>query len=308
MNDMFPRRDVLVGLSAAAVAGPAFAADKPDFAVPDGACDCHVHIYDSRFAYKPEARLKPKPGDVPDYRRSVQQRLHLSRAISVTPSTYGTDNRCNLDALAQFHGTARGVGVVAPDVRDAELKALNDGGIRGVRVAYPKEQLVALSHRLHELGWHMEFFLSPERTVALEPVLLSLPTPVVIDHLGHVAEPDGMKSAAYRTVRKLLDGGRAWIKVSGAYIDSKDGPPDYPDSSAVAKSYIAAAPERCLWASNWPMPDVTAGPNPKPRPDALPFFNLFGRWVPDAGLRHRILVENPESLYGFDPGNRPRPA
>jgi len=302
------RRDVIGGLAGAAVAGPALAADKPDFDVPDGACDCHAHIYDSRFPYKPDAALKPKPGDVIDYRHTVQWRLRLSRAITVTPSTYGTDNRCTLDALKQFAGNARGVGVVAPDVSDAELKALHDGGVRGVRVAYSGAQLTALSHRLHELGWHMEFFLPPERTVALEPVLLALPTPVVIDHLGHIAEPDGMKSAAYRTVRKLLDGGRAWIKVSGAYIDSKAGPPDYPDSSAVAKSYIAAAPERCLWASNWPFPDVTSGVDPRPRPDALPFFNLFGRWVPEAKLRHRILVENPERLYGFNSGNRPKPA
>ena len=125
--------------------------------------------------------------------------------------------------------------------------------------------------------------------------------------LANVPEPDGMNSAAYKTVRKLLDSGNCWMKVSGAYIQSKDGPPDYADSSAVAKSFIAAAPERCLWATNWPFPDISAGANAVARPDALPFFNLFGRWVPDAGLRNRILVENPEKLYGFDPANRPKP-
>jgi predicted TIM-barrel fold metal-dependent hydrolase len=133
-----------------------------------------------------------------------------------------------------------------------------------------------------------------------------LPTPVVLDHLAHIAEPGGLNSAGYKTARRLLDGGHAWMKCSGAYIDSKDGPPDFADSSAVARSYIAAAPERCLWATNWPFPDISAGPNPVPRPDALPFFNLFGRWVPDVAVRHRILVENPEKLYGFTPDSRPK--
>jgi predicted TIM-barrel fold metal-dependent hydrolase len=303
MSNMLLRRDVLAGLSAAAIAGPALAADKPDFAVPDGACDCHVHIYDSRFAYKPDARLKPNPGDVPDYHRSVQQRLQTSRAITVTPSTYGLDNSCMLDAVRQFNGAARGIAVVAPDVSDAELKALHDGGVRGVRLGYKAEQLIAISKRIAPLGWNMEFFRPGAQIAALESVLLNLPTPVVLDHLAHIEEPAGMNSAGYKAVRKLLDGGRTWIKVSGAYIDSKIGPPDYPDSSVLAKSYIAAASERCIWASNWPMPDVTMGP----RPDALPFFDLFGRWVPDPELRDRILVENPEKLYGFDPAERPRP-
>jgi D-galactarolactone isomerase len=297
----------VIGGVAAVVAGPA-RAGEPDFSVPAGACDCHVHIYDARFAYKPDAALKPKPGDVPDYLRSVQLPLHLSRAVVLTPSTYGTDNRCTLDALTQFGDAARGVGVVASDIGDAELKALNNAGLRGLRLGFGPEQLTAMARRIAPLGWHLQFFRTGAEIAALESTLLDLPVPIVLDHLGHVEQSDGMNSAGYRTIRKLLDAGRCWIKVSGAYIDSKAGPPDYPDTSAIAKSYIAAAPERCLWASNWPFPDVTAGPNPGARPDVLPFFNLFGRWVPDAGLRHRILVENPEQLYGFSSKNRPKPA
>ena len=154
----------------------------------------------------------------------------------------------------------------------------------------------------------MQFFRPAAEIAALEQTLLALPTPIVLDHLGHVEMPGGMNSPGYKTIRKLLDTGRCWIKVSGAYIDSKSGPPDYADTSALAKSYIAAAPERCLWASNWPYPDVTAGQNPQPRPATGPFLDLFARWVPDEKLRHRILVENPETLYGFDPKKRPKPA
>lgn len=302
---MLSRRAALGGLAAAS-ASPALAA--PSFAMPAGACDTHVHIYDARFAYKPDAALKPKPGDVPDYMRDVQKPLHLSRAVILTPSTYGTDNRCTLDAVRQLGDAARGVGVVAADVGDADLKSLHAGGIRGVRLGFGPEQLTAISRRLAPLGWHMQFFRPAAEIAAQESTLLALPTPIVLDHLGHVDMPGGMNSPGYRTIRKLLDTGRCWIKVSGAYIDSKSGPPDYADTSALAKSYIAAAPERCLWASNWPYPDVTAGRDPKPRPATGPFLDLFARWVPDAKLRHRILVENPETLYGFDAKKRPNPA
>jgi D-galactarolactone isomerase len=308
------RRSVLAGISGVALAGTELlkeavaAQDKPDFEVPDGACDCHIHLYDpARFPFVEGARLRPANASVSDYRQQVQQRLRTPRVIAVTPSTYGTDNRCMADGLKQFNGAAQGIAVVPANVSDDELKALDAAGVRGVRVNYPKEQLIALSHRLHALGWNMEFLPSAANLPAMEETLLALPTPVVLDHLANVPEPDGVNSAAYKTVRKLLDNGNCWMKVSGAYIQSKDGPPDYADSSAVAKSFIAAAPERCLWATNWPFPDISAGANAVARPDALPFFNLFGRWVPDARLRQRILVENPEKLYGFDPANRPKP-
>jgi D-galactarolactone isomerase len=303
------RRCVVSGISGMVLAGRAgksLAAPDASFLVPDGACDCHLHIYDPRFPYQPNARLRPVDATVSDYKSQVQQRLRTSRAIVVTPSTYGTDNRCLVDGLSQFGSAARGIAVVAPDVGDAELKDLDAAGVRGVRVNLPKEQLIALSHRLHALNWNMEFFVPGDRLVEMEQVLLTLPTPVVLDHLAHVPEPNGLNSAAYKTVRKLLDGGRCWMKCSGAYIDSQDGPPEYADSSAIAKSYIGAAPERCLWATNWPFPDISAGRSPVPRPDALPFFNLFGGWVPDPRLRHRVLVENAETLYGFDPTKRPK--
>jgi predicted TIM-barrel fold metal-dependent hydrolase len=306
-NMQADRRSVLGGISSLAIAGPALAADKPDFEVPDGACDCHLHLYDPRFPYMPNARLRPVNATVSDYRIQVERRLRTSRQVAVTPSTYGRDNRCLVDGLKQFNGTARGIAVVAPDVSDDELKALHAAGVRGVRVNYPKEQLIALAKRLHEVGWNMEFFTASNRLPDMEETLAALPTPVVLDHLAHIAEPEGLDSAGYKTVRRLLDRGNTWMKCSGAYIDSKQGPPDYADSSAVAKSYIAAAPERCLWATNWPFPDISAGANAVARPDALPFFDLFGRWTPDVKIRHRILVENPEALYGFDPADRPKP-
>jgi predicted TIM-barrel fold metal-dependent hydrolase len=298
------RRLVLRSIGGLALAGTArgarAASGEPDFAVPAGACDCHAHIYDPRFAYAPNARLRPAHASVADYRREVQSRVRTSRAIFVTPSTYGTDNRCLTDALAQLAGAARGVAVVSAEVDLAALRQLHAAGVRGVRVNLPKDQLIALSTRLHDMGWHLELFVPGERLVEMEATLLSLPVPIVLDHLAHLPEPDATRSEGFKTVRRLLDTGRCWIKCSGAYIDSRIGPPDYPDSSQLAKAYIAVAPERCLWASNWPFPDISAGAKQVPRPDVLPFMNLFDAWVPDANRRRQILVTNPENLYGFE--------
>ena len=301
------RRTFLAGMPVAALAFHAPASAKADFTVPDGACDCHLHIYDSRFAYAPNAMLKPPFVTVDDYRRQVQQRLGTSRAVVVTPSTYATDNRCMTDAVAQFAGNARGVAVIHADVPEAELQALHAAGVRGARIQFGRgpivsaEEVEPLARRIAALGWHMQFNIPGADCLALGPVLLRLPCPMVFDHLAHVAMPDGLKSEHYGLIRKILDTGRAWVKLSSPYTDSVIGPPDYPDTSALARDYIAHNPERMLTASNWPYPDVPAGSK-----DPLTLFNLLRSWAPDAKLRHRILVENPEKLYGFDPKQRPK--
>jgi predicted TIM-barrel fold metal-dependent hydrolase len=304
------RRAAIGGLSAA-LAAPALAADtKLAFKVPDGACDCHHHIYDPRFAYNPKAMLKPHFATVTDY-RALQKRIGTSRNVMVQPSTYGTDNRCVLDVLAQMGPDCRAVCVVNSAVTDDELKKLNAAGVRGLRVQFglgnpvSAEEIAPLAKRIAPFGWHMQFNMPPEQLPPMEKLLLSLPVPVIIDHLGRATDT---ASAHYNTVRKLLDSGHGWVKVSGAYLYGKSGPPGYADASSAARGYIAAAPERCVWGSDWPHPDATkpAALHPVPMPDDVNLINLFARWVPDEKLRHRILVENPEKFYGFDPKSRPR--
>jgi predicted TIM-barrel fold metal-dependent hydrolase len=123
-----------------------------------------------------------------------------------------------------------------------------------------------------------------------------LPVPVVFDHLGRVPQPDGINHPSYRTILRLVDKGRAWVKVSGAYHDTKLGPPDYADTSAVAQAFIEAAPERMIWGSDWPHPTVKELAN---KPDDAVLFDLLGAWTHEAATRHKVLVENPEKLYGF---------
>ena len=145
--------------------------------------------------------------------------------------------------------------------------------------------------------------MAPDQLVQLESLLLSLPCPVIIDHLGRAVDDKGPQ---YRTVRKLLDSGHGWVKLSGAYLYGGGAPPDYAGASQAATGYIAAAPERCVWGSDWPHPDATRKRNPVAMPDDVTLLNLLARWAPDAKLRHRILVENPEHFYGFDPARRPK--
>ena len=305
---MINRRNV-IGTGLALAATPALAKDaRISFAVPDGACDSHLHVYDSRFAYMPNAVLKPPLATVADY-RALQKKLGTSRCVVVQPSTYGTDNSCTLDAIAQMNGNARGVCVVNASISDAELKRLHAGGIRGARIQFglgnpvSADEVMPLAKRIAKLGWHIQCNMPPEQLIQMESLLLSLPVPVIIDHLGRattVGQPQ------YNTVRKLLDSGHGWVKVSGAYLYGGGTAPDYAGASQAAMGYIKAAPERCVWGSDWPHPDATKKLNPVAMPDDVTLLNLVAHWMPDAKLRHRILVENPERFYGFDPGKRPK--
>jgi len=302
------RRDV-IATAAALAATPALAQDpKVSFQVPDGACDSHHHIYDPRFAYQPNAVLKPPYATVQDY-RVLQKRIGTSRNVMVQPSTYGTDNTCLLDVLAQLGDNARAVCVVNASVTDAELKKLHAAGTRGVRIQFglgnpvAAEEVMPLAKRIAAMGWHIQTNMPGEQLVQMESLLLSLPCPVIIDHLGRATD---VGQPQYDTVRRLLQSGHGWVKVSGAYLYGGGTAPDYAGATRVAKGYIATAPERCVWGSDWPHPDATKKLNPVAMPDDVTLINLMKVWAPDEKLRHRILVENPEVFYGFDPKKRPR--
>ena len=272
---------------------------KPKLTAPDNSCDCHMHVYDGgRFPPpRPEARMQPNAG-VPEY-RLLQQRIGTRRVIVVTPAAYLTDNAVTRDAIAQLGASARGVGVVHPTVTDAELQRLADGGIRGIRFTQfdPKtatttmDMIEPLARRVQALGWHVQIHLRADQIVAAEDLLLRLPGTIVFDHLGRLTPPEGLSHPAYRIIHRLLDGGRTWMKLSGAYFFG--GPPGYADAREVARAYIAAAPERMVWGSDWPHPTEQT------KPDDAVLFDLLADWTPDDATRHRILVENPATLYGF---------
>jgi D-galactarolactone isomerase len=270
---------------------------------PARACDCHMHIYDSRFPIAPSATLKPADAKPSDY-RLLQERLGTSRNVVVTPSTYGTDNSCTLDALAQIGATARGVAVVDTSVSDAELKRLDRLGFRGVRFnlvqsgATTIDMVEPLSKRVNDLGWHVQVHMLGDKIVEAESLWSRLPSPIVFDHLARVPQPAGVDHPSFALVLKLIDKGRTWIKLSGAYQDTKVGPPTYADTSKVAAAFANAAPERMVWGSDWPHPTEKANA----KPDDAILFDLLAEWAPDEAVRNRILVDNPAALYGFGAG------
>jgi D-galactarolactone isomerase len=273
--------------------------DAPKLAAPANACDCHMHIYDERFAVAaPWARLQSNASV--DHYRAIQRRIGTVRTVVVTPAVYRTDNRVTLDAIAQL-GAARGVAVVHPDVADLELKTLADGGIRGIRftvfdpatAATSIEMIEPLSRRVNELGWHVQIHMRADQIVDNADMLRRLPSRIVFDHMGRLPQPAGIGHPAFAVVGGLLDTGRAWVKLSGAYMDTAVGAPSYADKAKVARAYIAAAPERMVWGSDWPHPTE------KDKPNDATLFDLLSGWAPDAATQRRILVENPEALYGF---------
>ena len=271
-------------------------------AAPRDACDCHLHIYDPAFPMaRPDARAVSE-ASVAEY-RPLQARLGTSRAIVVQPAAYGTDNRVTMDAVAKLgRENARGIAVIHPDVSAADLRRMGQAGVCGVRFTQhdPRTAVTTpgmiepLAVRLADIGWHVQLHLLAAQIVAMGDVLSRLPGTVVIDHMARLPQPEGTSHAAWDIVKKLLDGGRAWVKLSGAYLDSRAGAPRYSDIAPVARAFVAHAPERCVWGSDWPHPTERHA-----KPDDAVLFDLLGEWAGDEATRHRILVDNPRELYGF---------
>ena len=272
--------------------------NSPRLKAPADAADCHIHIYDPRFQ-PPVPR--PSNGTVQDY-RLLQKRIGVSRVVIVQPRNYVTDNSVTLDAIKQLGiENARGIGVLRPTVTDAELKTLNEGGIRGIRftVGNPRTAVVSvdmiepLAKRIAAYGWHLQLNMDSQQIVDNAEMLRRLPTPIVFDHMGKPPLPAGVNHESHKIIRSLLDARRAWVKISGAYIVSEIGPPTYADATPIAQAFVKAAPERAVWGSDWPHP------GPEEHPDDAFLFDLLAEWAPDEVTRNRILVDNPKQLYGF---------
>lgn len=273
---------------------------RPRLKAPADSCDTHMHIYDSRFPQVPGGPKPPGHFPVEDYRRLLA-RLGISRVVVVQPNAYQDDNRCTLDAIAKLGAGAKGVGVVKPTVTDAQLAELTRGGIRGVRfMTFPGGALAwdvmdAVAARVHAFGWHAVVQLDGRTLPEHEAQILRLPGRFIIDHVGKFIEPVPPSHSAFKSLLRLVDTGRCWVKLSAAYEVSKSGPPQYEDVGVLAKVLVKHAPERMLWASNWPHPTA-----PKDAmPDDANLLDLLLDWAPGENVRRKILVDNPAELYDF---------
>jgi predicted TIM-barrel fold metal-dependent hydrolase len=255
-----------------------------------------MHVYDgARFPpSRPGARMQ-QHARVAEY-RLFQRRIGTSRTVVVQPAAYGTDNAITLDAVAQLGSQARGIAVVHPEVSDGELRRLADGGICGIRFTQfdPRtavttiDMIEPLAKRVAPLGWHVQIHFRADQIVDAADLLQRLPCTVVFDHLGRLTRRT--EDPAFAIIRRMLDRGRTWMKLSGAYMM---GAPPYIEARDVGRAYVNAAPERMVWGSDWPHPTE------RDKPDDAMLFDLLAAWTPDAAMRRRILVDNPAELYGF---------
>ena len=272
----------------------------PRLQAPTGATDTHFHIFgpEQRYPYVSDRRFTPPEASVQAYVH-LHRTLGLSRAVLVQPSSYGTDNRCQLDAAREMPFPTRAIVVVPPEVSDRELDELHASGARAVRFiptqpgGLPLSKLEHFAARLEERGWHIQLMLAPTHLINLAPRLEKLRSNFVIDHMGDILARDGVAQPALQALLRLLQNGRCWTKLSAGYHGSHEAPP-YRDMIPLVEALLNAGPDRLLWGTDWPHINI-----PGPMPKSTAFLDLLLDWVPDEQMRNRILVDNPARLYGF---------
>ena len=274
---------------------------KPRFTMPAGACDAHCHVFGpaARFPYAEGRRYTPP--DAPSGKLAALHRhLGISRAVLVQASAHGTDNRAMLDAIGHDPANRRGVAMVEATATDAELDRLHAGGVRAVRYNFVRHlggapdyaTIERMAARIASLGWHLVLHLDAEDIAAHGEFLRRLAVPFVIDHMGRVEAGHGLDQEPFRRLLDLVRLPNAWVKVSGAErVSTALG--DFSDALPFAARLAEAAPDRVLWGTDWPHPNVRVMPDDGALVDLVPAF------AADAALREKLLVGNPARLYGF---------
>jgi predicted TIM-barrel fold metal-dependent hydrolase len=287
-----------------------------NFDVPAGACDCHTHIHGDpeKFPFFAGRVYTPELAS-PEEMAALHRALHVDRVVIVTPSVYGTDNSATLFGMKARGATARGVAVIDDKTPDGDLEAMNQAGIRGIRLnlatggvndpAVSRPRFQAAVERVKTRNWHVQLFTSLSMISAIKDLVAASPVPVVFDHFGGAQAERGPEQPGFADLTDLVRTGKAYVKISGAYRISKLVP-DYPDTAPLARALIAANPDRIVWGTDWPHPNSVTPPGKNPA-DVTPLLQIDdGRllnqlpvWAPDAALRKKILVDNPARLYGF---------
>ena len=271
-------------------------------ALPSGACDTHCHVFGPQ-AHFPYAPGRTTPFEAPkEALFAMHRRYGFDRAVIVHPNLHGFDNSVTLDAIAASGGAYRGVALVPDDVTSDGLRALDAGGIRGVRFNFPKhlgpppsESTVRrIGELIAPLGWHVLLHVMPEHLETAWAYVKPLNVPVVIDHMARVSTADGVDDRAFRRLLEMASDPRCWVKISGGDRASATGAP-FDDAVPFARAILETAPQRTLWGTDWPHPNVKG---PTPQEDDL--VSLLHKIVPEEDLLRQVLVDNPDRLYRFD--------
>jgi predicted TIM-barrel fold metal-dependent hydrolase len=271
------------------------------FRPPPFACDTHAHIVGNIADYPlvQDRSYSPAPASAEQY-KSMLEIIGIQRAVIVQPSFYGFDNRCTRDAVCQSAGAWRGVAVLPPTTDRAFLAGMTGDGFRGARInllfagGASLEALEDTARRVADFDWHVQVLMDIRQLPEVESRIAALPCQVVFDHLGHFPPADGLDSPGFLSLRRLLDTGRVWVKLSGGYRVSRL-PPPFEDLRAFAQCLGAQRPDRLVWGSDWPHTAIEGK-----MPDDGALLDTLASWIPDEKTRNGILVENPATLYRFD--------
>jgi 2-pyrone-4,6-dicarboxylate lactonase len=274
---------------------------KPKYQPPAGAVDAHCHVFGppDRFPYAPERKYTPV--DAPKEKLfALRDFLGFDKNVIVQASCHGKDNSALLDALTHSAGKARGVGVVGEEVTDGELKTMNDAGVKGVRFNFvkrlvdftPRDVLERIAARVAPLGWHIVVYFEMPDLPELETFFTSLPTSVVVDHMGRPDVKKGVAHPEFQRYLSLLDRHpNIWSKVSGPERLTVAGAP-YDDVVPFARALVEGFPDRVLWGTDWPHPNM-----PVEAPDDGVLVDVIPKIAATAALQKALLVDNPMRLY-----------
>jgi 2-pyrone-4,6-dicarboxylate lactonase len=274
---------------------------QPAFRAPAGAVDAHCHVFGpaDRFPYHP--KRKYTPCDAPKEKLfELRDHLGFERNVIVQASCHGTDNAALIDALESAGELARGVAVVDPNVTLEELQAMDRAGVRGVRFNFvkrlvdstPKEVFLSIAEKIKPLGWHIVVYFEAPDLEGLIPFLNELDSTIVVDHMGRPDVAKGVEHPDFqRFVQLLRDNDRIWTKVSCPERLTLT-PPDYSDVVPFARTLVEQFPERVLWGTDWPHPNMKSHV-----PDDGHLVDVIPRIAPTAELQHKLLVDNPMRLY-----------
>jgi len=272
------------------------------FVPPKNACDAHCHVFGpaDRFPFAVNRAYTPPDSGIDDFEH-LQARLGLSRAVFVQASCHGTDNAAMVHALQRGEGRYAGVAMIDESFTEADIAELHDAGVRGTRFNFVAhlggapdlDTFWRIVNRVAPLGWHIVLHFDAKDLKGYAELLDQMPCPFVIDHMARVPTSNGIDQRPFAALLDLMTDDRAWVKVSGAERLTIDGPPPYDDVVPFARALIEAAPDRVLWGTDWPHPNV------RHMPDDGDLVDLVSQFAPDEQTRTRLLVINPETLYEF---------
>jgi predicted TIM-barrel fold metal-dependent hydrolase len=261
-------------------------------------CDCHMHILDHRYPLWSGAALNPPDALVGGYTK-VRERIGIARCVVAGPSIYGSDNSCSRDAIVSLGIPAKATAVLTKDSSNAEISELNKAGFVAARFnciqggPWKIEDVAPIARRIADFGWHVQVYARPSQIVEMAGILESLPTPIVFEHICRIRDPKGEDVDAFATVSKIVERGRAWVKLSSPYLEPDTKGIQSDRFARTVAAFVEAMPERLVWGSDWPHATE------KDQPDTVAMFLAFCSFVGVERILDRILVENPAQLYGF---------